>query len=87
MAGSAYIDQDEKEIQSALLIGIRCKTAMYRIEKKDRRTLDVIFKRFKANKSSAVSHRSSLIIGADETLERITMMFADQERKRVQLLI
>ena len=37
MACSAYIDQDEKEIQSALLTGIRCNTAMYRIEKREKR--------------------------------------------------
>jgi hypothetical protein len=82
MTGCAYVDQDEKEIQSALLTGIRCKTAMYRIEKKERRTLNVIFMRSKANKSLAVSHRSSLIIRADKTGERITLMVADQDKER-----
>ena len=82
MAGCAYIDQDEKEIQSALLTGIRRKTTMYRIDKKERRTLNVIFMRFKANKPLAVSHRSSLIIRADETGERKTMMAVDQDKGR-----
>jgi len=55
--------------------------AMYRIAKKERRTLNVVFMRFKANKPLAVLHRSSLIIRADETRERMPMMVADWDKE------
>ncbi|VVB68033.1 Uncharacterised protein [uncultured archaeon] len=81
MTGFACIYQDEKEIQPALLTGIRCTMAMYRIAEKERRTLNVVFMRFKANKPLAIPHRSSLIIRAGETGEQVPVRIADWDKE------
>jgi hypothetical protein len=65
MAGSAYIDRDEKRDASGFMTSMMCKASMYKSDDRETLAQNAVSPRSEANKSLAVSDRSFLVIGAD----------------------
>jgi hypothetical protein len=65
MAGSAYIDLEEKKDTAGFITSMICKASMYKSDEREALAQNAVSPMFKANKSLALPDRSFLIIGAD----------------------